>query len=338
MLLKMKKIAIIGGGSWGTALAIALTRSRQAHALALWVHQPELAETLRQSRVNEVYLPGFEVPREVGISNDLAVVLAGAEIVLGVMPSEHARAIYTQALPHLTPPMIFVSATKGLDFSTLERMTQVISGVTSPKFAARVAALSGPSFAREVARGDPTAVVVACAEAELAAAIQEEFSGPTIRLYTNTDVAGVELGGAVKNVIAIAAGVCQGLGLGHNTSAALITRGLAEMTRLGCALGGRRETLAGLAGMGDLVLTCTGALSRNRSVGVALGRGQRLEEILAATRMVAEGVRTTAATLELARRAGIEMPITEQMYAVLYQGKPPREAIRELMDRRLKNE
>ena len=334
----MKKIAILGGGSWGTALAIVLTRSRQPHSIALWVRGAGLAQTMREERVNAVYLPGFELPPAVEITSDLSVALEGAEIVLGVMPSGHAREVYSAALPFLDPRMMFVSATKGLDTGTLERMTQVLAGICRPKFAARVAALSGPSFAREVARGDPTAIVVASEDTALAECIQEDLSGSTLRLYTNTDVGGVELGGAVKNVVAIAAGVCEGLGFGHNTAAALITRGLAEITRLSCALGARRETLTGLAGMGDLVLTCTSGLSRNRSVGVALGRGERLEDILASTRMVAEGVRTTAATVELARHAGLEMPITEQMYAVLYQGRAPRDAIRELMERRLKQE
>ena len=334
----MKKIAIIGGGSWGTALAIVLACSRRAHRLSLWVHDPEVCESLRARRVNEVYLPGFELPREVEVLGDLAQALREADIVLGVTPSAHARAMYTKMLPHLDPRMVFVSATKGLESKTLERATEVIAQVVSVKFTPRVAALSGPSFAREVAHGDPTAVVVASADHELAASLQDEFSGPTFRLYTNDDVTGVELGGAVKNVIAIAAGVCQGLGLGHNTTAALITRGLAEMTRLACALGGRRETLAGLAGMGDLVLTCTGALSRNRTVGVELGKGRKLEEVLSSMRMVAEGVGTTAATVELARKVRVEMPITEQMYAVLYQDRAPRDAIRELMERRLKHE
>jgi len=210
--------------------------------------------------------------------------------------------------------------------------------VVGQKFPPQVAVLSGPSFAREVARGDPTAVTIAAPDKTLCTLIQQEFSGPTFRLYANDEVVGVELGGAVKNVIAIAAGICEGIGLGWNTTAALITRGLAEMTRLAVALGGRASTLAGLAGLGDLVLTCTGALSRNRTLGVELGRGRRLEEILAATRMVAEGVGTTAATLALARRCGVEMPITEQVHAVLYEGRPPREAIRELMERRLTHE
>ena len=334
----MKKIAILGAGGWGTALALVLLRSRKPHRVCLWARRPEFAETLAKTRANTDYLPGFELPPQLEITGDLARAVGEAEIVLGVMPSQHARGIYTSALPHLRTDAAIVSATKGLDAPTLERMTQMIAAVAAPRFRARVAALSGPSFAREVARGDPTAVVVASEDVALGAEIQEEFAGPAFRLYTNTDVTGVELGGAVKNVIAIAAGVCAGLGLGHNSAAALITRGLAEMTRLACALGGRRETLSGLAGLGDLVLTCTGALSRNRSVGVALGEGRTLEEIQRGMHMVAEGVRTTAATLELARRQGIEMPITEQMHAVLYEGRPPQEAIRELMERRLKNE
>ncbi len=334
----MKKIAVIGGGSWGTALAIALTRSRQRHHLALWVHDAEVCESLRTRRVNEVYLPGFTLPQEVDVTGDLGAALQQADIVLGVMPSAHARAVYTRMLPHLDPKMVFVSATKGLELKTLERMTELIAQVVSVKFTPGVAALSGPSFAREVAKGDPTAVVIASADRELTASVQEEFSGPTFRLYTNVDVTGVELGGAVKNVIAIAAGACEGLGLGSNTIAALITRGLAEMTRLATALGGHRDTLAGLAGMGDLVLTCTGALSRNRSVGVELGKGRKLADILSAMRMVAEGVDTTAATVELARRLRVEMPISEQMHAVLDQGRAPRDAIRELMERRLKHE
>lgn len=334
----MKKIAVIGAGSWGTALGIALTRSRQPHKVALWVFEADICESLRTRRVNDVFLPGFEVPREVEVTNQLGEALAGADIVLSVMPSAHARKLYEQMLPHLSPQMVFVSATKGLEPDSLERVTEIIRKTLSAKFEARVAALSGPSFAREVARGDPTAVVIASADASLCQMVQEEFSGPTFRLYGNDDVTGVELGGAVKNVIAIAAGVCEGLGFGHNTIAALITRGLAEMTRLAVAMGGRRATLAGLAGMGDLVLTCTGGLSRNRTVGVELGKGRKLQEIIGSMRMVAEGVNTTAATVQLARKQAVEMPITEQMYAVLYEGRAPRDAIRELMERRLKQE
>ena len=338
----MKKIAIIGAGSWGTALSIALGRSKQPHRLSLWVHGADVLARLRESRENSIYLPGMLLPEEIEITGEMGAALAGADIVLGVVPSAHARAVYTSLLEHLdartAPQMIFVSATKGIEHGSLARMSQVITEVVGPRFSPRVAVLSGPSFALEVARGDPTAVVIASSDLRIAEEVQAEFSGPTLRLYTNEDIVGVELGGAVKNVIAIAAGVCAGLGLGANTIAALVTRGLAEMTRLATALGGRRDTLAGLAGLGDLVLTATGSLSRNRSVGVELGRGRPLAEILGHMRMVAEGVGTTAATLTLARRHGVEMPITEQMDAVLNQGQTPAAAIRELMERRLKQE
>jgi glycerol-3-phosphate dehydrogenase (NAD(P)+) len=334
----MKKIAILGGGGWGTALALILSRSRATHTISLWVHDAELAELIHQTRQNSVYLPEFTVPREVEVTSDISKALASAEIVLGVVPSAHARVVYAAMVPHLKPGAAIVSATKGIEYDSLMRMSEVIAEVCPAHGADRIAVLSGPSFAREVARGDPTAVVIASRNAALASEIQEEFSGATFRLYTNEDVTGVEIGGAVKNIIAIAAGVCAGLGLGANTTAALLTRGLAEMTRLAASLGGRRETLAGLAGMGDLVLTSTGELSRNRAVGVELGKGRALVEILSTTRMVAEGVGTTAATRELALRSKIEMPITEQMYAVLYEGRPPKDAIRELMERRLKSE
>jgi len=334
----VKKIAIIGGGSWGTALAIALTRASRPHSLALWAHSPDVVELLRAKRVNEIYLPGFGLPAEVEITGALQEALAKAEIILGVMPSAHAREVYRAIRPHLDLGAVFVSATKGLEPTTHARISEIIACEIAQNPPRRVAVLSGPSFALEVARGDPTAVVLASADASLATEVQEEFSGPMFRLYTNDDVIGTEIAGAVKNVIAIAAGVCTGLGLGTNTTAALVTRGLAEMTRLAVALGGRRDTLAGLAGVGDLILTSTGALSRNRSVGVELGRGRELGEILRATRMVAEGVGSAAAALELARRAGVEMPITEQVHAVLSAGRATRDAIRELMDRRLKQE
>ncbi|MGH9773449.1 MAG: NAD(P)H-dependent glycerol-3-phosphate dehydrogenase [Candidatus Acidiferrales bacterium] len=334
----MKKIAIIGAGSWGTALSIVLQRSRASHRISLWAFEREVVASIRARRINEMFLPGLEVPREIEITGELAEALAGADVVLGVMPSSHGRRLYTTMLPWLSPQMTIVSATKGLEPESLLRMTEVIAQVVARKFSPRIAAISGPSFAREAARGDPTAVVIASEDLEVAQEIQHEFSGPTFRLYSHTDVVGVELGGAVKNVIAIAAGVVEGLGFGHNTAAALITRGLAEMARLGAAMGARPETMAGLAGMGDLVLTCKGDLSRNRSVGIELGRGRKIDEILGGMKMVAEGVGTTAATRALARRLGIEMPITEQMYAVLYEGRAPREAIRELMERRLKQE
>lgn len=334
----MNKIAIIGAGSWGTALAIVLSRSRKPHAISLWAHESEIVDSVRARRVNEIFLPGFELPEAVSATGNIAEAVQGAGIILGVMPSQHARELYSRILPHVSPGAAVVSATKGLEPESLLRISEVVAQSGSETQRLRVAAMSGPSFAREVARGDPTAIVIASKDASLAAEVQEEFSGPTFRLYTNSDIAGVELGGAIKNVIAIAAGVTEGLGFGHNTLAALITRGLAEMSRLGIALGGKMETMSGLAGMGDLVLTCTGALSRNRSVGVELGKGRKLEEIIGSMRMVAEGVPTTAAARTLASRMGIEMPITQQMHAVLYEGRAPRDAIRELMERRLKGE
>jgi len=334
----VKKIAIIGGGSWGTALAIALGRSFRPHRLAIWAHSPDIVDLLRSKRVNEVYLPGFQLPDGVEVTGTLGEALGGAEIVLGVMPSAHARELYRAMRPHLETGAVFVSATKGLEPATHARISEVIAAEMPAGSLPRIAVLSGPSFALEVARGDPTAAVLSSADPSLASEVQEEFSGPLFRLYTNDDVVGTEIAGAVKNVIAIAAGVSTGLGLGANTMAALVTRGLAEMTRLAVALGGRRETLAGLAGLGDLILTATGALSRNRSVGIELGKGRELGEILSATRMVAEGVGSAAAALELAQRAGVEMPITEQVHAVLRAGRASRDAIRELMERRLRQE
>jgi len=332
----MKRLAVIGGGSWGTALAIVL--ASRFPEVRLWVYEEDLAERLRVSRENDLYLPGFQLPERVEIVTALDAALGGADIVLGVMPSHIARASYTAMLPCLDPSMVFVSATKGLENTTLLRMSEVIREVVGARFEPRVAVLSGPTFARAVAGGEPTALVAASQDLELAASIQRAFSGPTFRIYTNDDPAGVEIGAAVKNVVAIGAGVCHGLGLGSNALAALITRGLAEITRLAGALGGRPRTLAGLAGLGDLVLTCTGELSRNRRVGLELAKGRRLDEIVNSMRMVAEGIKTTSATVDLARRQGVEVPIAEQMYAMLHLGRPPREALRQLMERSLKVE
>ncbi len=342
----MKKIAVIGGGSWGTALAIAMTRSTRKHRIALWAHSADVVAMLAKERVNKVYLPDFPLPEEVEVTGNLEEALKDADIVLGVMPSANAREMYRAMRPHLPAQAIVISATKGLEPQTHLRISEVIAqeltsdsgNRTMHSVRPRIAVLSGPSFAAEVAAGDPTVAVLASADASVGVEVQEELSGPRFRLYTNDDVIGTEIAGAVKNVIAIAAGVSAGLGLGTNTMAALVTRGLAEMTRLAVALGGRRETLAGLAGVGDLILTSTGALSRNRWVGVELGKGRELNEILGATRMVAEGVGTTAATLELARRAGAEMPITEQVHAVLKAGRVSKDGIRDLMERRLKQE
>ncbi len=326
----------MGAGSWGTALA-ALLAPRFEH-VRLWVYEADLAERLAATRVNDVFLPDCRLPDNVLVSSSFDAVLSGAQIVLGVMPSAHARRTYQAMLGFLDPSMLFVSATKGIENGTLLRMTEVVKQVVSAKFTPRVAALSGPTFAKEVVRGEPAAVAIASPDMDLTRDIQAAFSGPSFRLYTNDDVVGVELGAALKNVIAIGAGICQGLGLGNNTMAALITRGLAEVTRLAVSMGGRPKTLAGLAGLGDLVLTCTGALSRNRQVGMELAKGRTIQEILAGMRMVAEGVETTTAAVDLARLHGVEMPITEQMHAIVKLGRPPREAIRELMERSLKGE
>jgi glycerol-3-phosphate dehydrogenase (NAD(P)+) len=334
----MSLIAILGGGSWGTALAIMLSRSRRAHGISLWVHNRKLAESMRRYHENQTYLPGHSLPDQVRVTHELGIALQNAEIIIGAMPAAHARDIYSAAASHLPDGIIVVSATKGLEPTTHLRMSEVISQTIPRRLGARLAILSGPSFAAETAHGEPTAVVLASRDALLATNLQEEFANSAFRLYTNDDVLGVELAGAIKNVIAIAAGVCQGLGLGSNSQAALITRGLAEMSRLAVALGARPETLNGLAGLGDLVLTCTGSLSRNRYVGIELGKGRPLPKILTTMRMVAEGVGTTAALLSLAKKSQIDLPITEQVNAILHHGKPPREAIREIMDRPLKRE
>ena len=330
------KLAVIGGGSWGTALAISL--APRFEPVALWVYEADLAARMASSRENDIFLPGFRLPANVQVVTDLAMALAGADIVLGVMPSHHARRIYTAMLPQLSPSMILVSATKGLEQSSLLRISQVMEQVVGAKFSPRVAVLSGPTFAREVAAGNPTAVVVASSAPEVARSVQQAFSGPTFRLYTNADPAGVEVGAALKNVIAIGAGICEGLGLGHNPTAALITRGLAEITRLAIAMGGEAKTLAGLAGLGDLVLTCSGELSRNRYVGKELGAGKPLGEILGSMRMVAEGVETCGSAVALGGKFGVDLPIIQQMHAVLSAGKPPNEAVRDLMERTLKGE
>lgn len=353
----MSEIAIIGAGAWGTGLAIVLGR-KGMHRVRLWAHEKDVCEAITQKRVNERFLPGREIPRTVSATNDLDAVLAGARIIVSVMPSQHCRGLFTRMRQLISPEALIVSATKGLEEGSLQRMTEVIAevlknaasgelrspeqpGAAVPAHSVipAIGALSGPSFAQEVARGDPTAITIASQNENLQHTVQQEFSDPAFRVYTNTDVVGVELGGALKNIIAIAAGVCDGLGLGHNSVAALITRGLAEMTRLVVACGGRAETMAGLAGLGDLVLTCTGGLSRNRSVGVELGRGRKLPEIVAGMHgMVAEGIFTTTAAVGLSRARGVEMPITEQMHAILHQHKPPREAIHELMTRSGKSE
>ncbi len=334
----MSRIAILGSGAWGTAIALSLHR-RSGHQITLWAHTQELAQQIIDAGENTQFLPGFPIPSAIAVTADCAAVTA-ADIVVSVIPSEFLRPTMLRIRNCLRIGQFVVSATKGLEDRTFFRMTQVLSATLEPAgLLLSIGALSGPSFALEVAQGQPTAVTVAFSDPQVASLVQQEFSSETLRLYTSTDVIGVELGGALKNVIAIAAGVAVGVGLGHNSTAALITRGIAEITRLAVACGARRETLAGLSGVGDLVLTCTGSLSRNRTVGQALGQGRKLPEIL--TRLggkVAEGVLTTRAALGLARKHGVEMPITEQMELILNEGKDPREAIRELMLRPGKHE
>jgi glycerol-3-phosphate dehydrogenase (NAD(P)+) len=329
-------LAIIGAGGWGTALAI--TQARVQRPVRLWVYESDLADTMARTRENAVYLPGVQIPETVQISTSLREVASGAGVVILVVPSPFYRGVATQLLPFVSKETVFVSATKGIENDTLRRMSEILEELAAPAFAARVAVLSGPTFAPEVSRGEPAALVIASSDEALRVRLQTELSTPRFRLYTNSDRTGVELCGAVKNTIAIAAGVADGLGLGSNATAALVTRGLAEMTRLILACGGRRETMSGLAGLGDLVLTAYGNTSRNRRVGLELGRGRKIEEITASMRAIAEGVRTTKSTVQLAQRLGIEMPIAEKMYAVLYEGLRPQEAITDLMERKLKEE
>ncbi len=332
-------IAIIGAGAWGTSLAIILGRQNR-HQIKLWGYEAEVCDSIASTKINQVFLPHMVIPDSVSPTTDLQRALAQAEIVISVMPSQHCRTLFVEMVPYVRPEMMFVSATKGIEQKTLLRMSEVITQTLSAGgFVPRIGAMSGPSFALEAARGDPTALTIASSDKKLAEIVQSQFSDSRFRLYTNSDVVGVELGGALKNIIAMAAGVCSGLGLGHNSIAALITRGLTEITRLAVACGGRTETMAGLAGLGDLVLTCTGELSRNRSVGMELGRGRKLPEIVASMHgMVAEGILSTEAAIGLAREKSVEMPITEQMHAILHQVKSPSTAIADLMARAARSE
>lgn len=330
------RVAIIGAGGWGTALAITLAGSNRD--VGLWVHHADLAEQIMRFRENPLYLPGPRIPESVRLTTSLSEVMYQAEIVLMAVPSHVFRSVAAELRSHVRPGMVFVSGAKGIEDQTLMRMSEVLYDVLGKAPAPRVAALSGPTFAPEVARGEPTALVVASRDEALRLDLQHKLSAPLFRLYTNADIVGVEIGAATKNIVAIAAGVAEGLGLGSNATAALVTRGLAEITRLVVACGGNRETMSGLAGIGDLVLTSYGNLSRNKRVGVALGHGRSIDSIVAGTRMIAEGIRTTRPAVELARKLQVEMPIAEKMYAVLYEGLQPRQAITELMERKLKEE
>lgn len=329
-------VSIIGAGGWGTALAI--TMAGAGRDVRLWAFEPYLVETILATRENPLYLPGARIPESVRVTNSLEDALGGTSIVIAAVPSHVFRSVLERALPSLNEQMTFVSAAKGIENNTLMRMSELFTNTVGKRFRSSVAAISGPTFAAEVAMGEPTALVVASSDEQLRLRIQRELSTPRFRLYTNADIIGVEICAAVKNIIAIGAGVVEGLGLGSNTTAALIARGLAEMTRLVVACGGQRDTVSGLAGLGDLVLTAYGNRSRNRQVGVALGQGKPIAEIVANMRMVAEGVKTSQSTVDLARKLGVEMPIAEKMHAVLHEGVKPQDAINDLMERKLREE
>ncbi len=334
--VERKRVTVVGAGSWGTALA--LVAARNQHDVRVWAREPEVAHSIRSSHKNPFYLSDFILPENISSSTSIEEALADTDFVLMVVPSHAMRDVVFKMRDYLKPETVIVSATKGVENGTLMRMTEIIRDVLRERFEPRVVSLSGPSFAREVAQKDPTAIVVAGSDQAACETVQQDLSSSVFRVYTNSDVVGVELGGAVKNVVAIAAGVVRGLGMGTNTVAAIITRGLAEITRLAVAEGAKGETMAGLAGLGDLVLTCTGELSRNRRVGFELGRGRRLADILADMREVAEGVKTTKSIHELSRTRGIDMPITASIYALLYEDKPAIDAAHELMGRPLRRE
>lgn len=331
-----KKVAVIGAGSFGTSFSILL--AGRGYDVRLWVYEEDLAAEMKESRVNRLYLPDHRIPDNVSPSSIMEEVLTDPDMILQVCPSHVVRRVLEEAYRYFPKDVPIVSASKGIENDTLMTVDEILFDVLPGRFHKYLAYISGPSFAKEVAAGIPTAVVAASRNLEVAEIVQEAFSTPTFRVYTSEDVVGVELGGALKNVIAIAAGAAAGLGLGHNTRAALITRGLAEITRLAVKKGANPLTLSGLAGMGDLVLTCTGELSRNRTVGFQLGRGRSLKEILGSMNMVAEGVKTTKSTYDLSVKEGVEMPITEQTYNILYRGTSPADAVFALMTRRLKSE
>ena len=330
------KIGVIGAGSWGTALANML--AGKGYAVTLWAYEKDLVERMKMTRENDLFLPGFSLSANLDFTADLSAAVSDKDMVLLVSPAQVVRLVVQQVSEYFSPGSIIVSAAKGIENGTLLTMSQVLRELLPPSCHQRLAVISGPSFAKEVAAGIPTAVVAAASQQDIAEQVQHIFTSAVFRVYTNNDMLGVELCGALKNVMALAAGVSDGLDFGLNTRAALITRGLAEISRLGLTLGAQTETFYGLAGMGDLVLTCTGDLSRNRSVGIALGRGKTLDEILNGMNMVAEGVKTTLSAYQLAAKIGIEVPITEQMYEILYQQKTPRQAVTDLLSRDLKAE
>ena len=328
-----RRVAVLGDGGWGTALAVLL--HGYGHDVRLWSAFREYAAQLRERRENVKFLPGVQLPAALPITACAAEALAGVELALVAVPTRYLRSTLERLRPAVPTHLPIVSGTKGLEIGTLKRPSEVVAEVLEVK---RVAVVSGPSHAEEVARGLPASVVVASRWRQLAEEVQELLSGPTFRVYTSTDVVGVELGAAVKNIIAVAAGISDGLGLGDNAKAALLTRGLAEIARLGVALGAQPKTFAGLSGIGDLITTCISPYGRNRAVGEAVGRGQRLADVLAGMVMVAEGVDASRAVRALAKKSGVEMPITEQVYQVLFRGKDPLRAVTDLMLRRPKPE
>ncbi|MCE5243456.1 MAG: NAD(P)H-dependent glycerol-3-phosphate dehydrogenase [Syntrophobacteraceae bacterium] len=331
-----RRIGVVGAGSWGTTLAQLL--AGKGYPVDLWVYEKDLCRTIRETRENTVYLPGFALNENITPHEDLEGVVKDHDFIVMVVPSHVYRTVANRMIPLLSPGASVVNATKGIENETLLTMSGIWKEILPRPDMVELLTLSGPSFAREVARETPTAVTIACEKLEVAKAAQRVFSTNYFRAYTSVDAIGIELAGALKNVIALAAGVCDGLGYGYNTRAALITRGLAEISRLGVKMGANPLTFSGLAGIGDLVLTCTGDLSRNRTVGLQLGKGRKISEILGEMRMVAEGVKTARSAHFLAQRMQVEMPITEQVYLILYEDKAPPQVVRELMTRNLKHE
>ncbi len=331
-----ERIGVIGAGAWGTALAMLLANKGQD--VTLWMYEKDLAEEMARTRENRVYLPGFTLPPSVAVTSSLESAVKGKSLLLSVVPSHTVRTVTKQYATFLPKNAVIVSASKGIEIDTLMPLSEIFKDVLPREFHNRLCFLSGPSFAKEVAQKMPTAITLACYDPAIGKRAQEVLSNSYFRVYTNQDVIGVELAGSLKNVVAIAAGALEGMGFGYNTTAALLTRGLAEMARLGVAMGGKLTTFSGLAGMGDLVLTCTGGLSRNRTLGTRLGRGEKLDDIMKGAKTVAEGVKTSKAARDLAGKFNIEMPIVYEVYQILYEGKDPRLALKDLMTRELKEE
>jgi glycerol-3-phosphate dehydrogenase (NAD(P)+) len=331
-----ERIGVIGAGAWGTALSMLL--ADKGHDVTLWMYEKDLAEETARTRENRVYLPGFTLPASIKVTSSMETTVAGKAVVLSVVPSHTVRAVTRQFAPFLSNDAVIVSASKGIEIDTLMPLSEVFRDILPKQYHNRLCFLSGPSFAKEVAQKMPTAVSLASYEPALGRKAQEIFSNAYFRIYTNPDVIGVELAGSLKNVVAIAAGVLEGMGYGYNTAAALLTRGLAEMARLGVAMGGNLQTFSGLAGMGDLVLTCTGGLSRNRTLGVRLGKGEKLDDIMKGVKTVAEGVKTARAARDLAKKFNVDMPVVDEVYLILYEGKDPKRAVKDLMTRELKGE